>query len=131
MPNIRESKSRVKAPFLQAASLGGLEVSAKSPERLVQLVENGFAKVKPERLPEAVANPLKVIAETLIVGQETHAIYRCHHFHDCFFQRLRACCFDIVRSEICSFGSVASFLFMRYVGCSPSTGHVARANKKG
>jgi hypothetical protein len=70
MPNIHEAKSGVKALFLQAASLSGLEVSEQSPERLVQMVNDGFARIKPERQPEAVANLLKVMAETLMVAQK-------------------------------------------------------------
>lgn len=69
MLNISEARSGVKALFLQAASLSGLEVTEQSPERLVALVNKGFPIVSSERQPEAVANILRVIAETLMFAQ--------------------------------------------------------------
>jgi hypothetical protein len=68
---LAEAKSAVKAVYLQAASLAGLEVSPDSPERLAQLVADAFTKVKAKRRPEAVANALRVIAATLDVAQKS------------------------------------------------------------
>jgi hypothetical protein len=70
MLTIKEAKSGTKALFLQAASLSGLEVTTDSPERIADLVQNGFEKVSAERQPEAVANLLRVISETLMYAQE-------------------------------------------------------------
>src|SRR6185503_9207676 len=68
---LAEAKSCVKAIYLQAASLGGLEVGPDSPERLADLVVLGFGKVKAGRRAEAVANVLRVIAATLDFAQES------------------------------------------------------------
>jgi hypothetical protein len=65
-----EAKSAVKAIYLQAASLAGLEASAESPERLVDLVETWYAKVAAKRRPEAVANMLRIIAASLDMAQK-------------------------------------------------------------
>jgi hypothetical protein len=72
MLNIKEAKTGVKALFLQAAALSGLEVSPDSPQRFADMVSNGFSKVTPERQPEAVANLLKVMSETLLYAQENN-----------------------------------------------------------
>lgn len=60
-----EAKTAVKAIYLQAAALAGFEVGPESPERFVKIVEEGFAKVKPNRKAEAVANVLRIVAMTL------------------------------------------------------------------
>ena len=65
-----EVKTSVKAIYLQAAALAGFEVGPNSPERLVELVEQGFKKVKPNRKGEAVANVLRLIAMTLEVAEK-------------------------------------------------------------
>ena len=74
MLNIKEAKSGVKALFFQAASLSGLEVTAESPERFVELIDEGFSKITPNRQPEVVANLLKVIAATLMYAQENNIL---------------------------------------------------------
>lgn len=68
-----EAQTSAKAIYLQAAALAGLTVGPQSPERFSELVKGGFSKVslEPHRRPEAVANMLKVIAETLLYAQET------------------------------------------------------------
>ena len=67
---IPEAKSAVKALYLQAAALAGLEVGPASPERLVEVVEAGFKKVEEPRRPEAVANLLRLVAATIQSAQE-------------------------------------------------------------
>ena len=67
--NPSEAKSAVKALYLQAAALAGLEVRAQSPERFVELVEDGMERVEESRRPEAVANLLKIVAATLLNAQ--------------------------------------------------------------
>jgi hypothetical protein len=66
-----EAKSAVKALYLQAAALAGFEVTKDSPERLSGLVEEGFGNVEVSRRPEAVANVLRLIAETLELAQRS------------------------------------------------------------
>lgn len=66
-----EAKTAVKALYLQSASLAGFEVSPDSPERFVDLVEEGFDKVTENRRPEAVANVLKTIAAILELAQKS------------------------------------------------------------
>jgi hypothetical protein len=66
-----EAKSAVKALYLQAAALAGFEVTQQSPERLSDLVEEGFGNVDAARRPEAVANVLMLIAETLKLAQSS------------------------------------------------------------
>ncbi len=68
---LAEAKSGIKALYLQAASLAGLEVGPQSPERLAELVKKGFGKVESARRPESVANVLRVIAATLDFAQES------------------------------------------------------------
>jgi hypothetical protein len=65
-----EAKSSVKALYLQAAALAGLEVGPDSPERLASIVEEGFRKVSVTRRPEAVANTLRLIAATVESAQK-------------------------------------------------------------
>ena len=66
-----EAKSAAKALYLQAAALAGLEVAPNSAERIAQIVEEFFSKVKPKRRPEAVANLLRLLGHTLeIAGEE-------------------------------------------------------------
>ena len=65
-----EAKSAVKALYLQAAALAGLEVRPNSPERLASIVEEGFKKVSATRRLEAVANTLRLIAATLESAQK-------------------------------------------------------------
>lgn len=67
---IHEARSGVKALFLQAASLAGVEVHPNAPEELAHLVDDGLERVKRSRQPEAVANLLQVIAATLWLTQE-------------------------------------------------------------
>lgn len=67
-----EAKSAVKALYLQSAALAGLEVRAHSPERLVELVDQGFERVSDDRKSEAVANLLKVISATLMHAQKNN-----------------------------------------------------------
>ena len=51
--------------------MAGLDVSAFSPERFADLVTEGYARVtKEHRRPEAVANALRLMAETLMIAQE-------------------------------------------------------------
>src|SRR5258706_13780177 len=71
MLDIIEAKTAAKAIFLQAAILSGFEVSNESPEKVSDLVAEGFEKVMYEqhRRPEAVANILRVIAATLELAQ--------------------------------------------------------------
>jgi hypothetical protein len=69
-----EAKSAVKSLYLQAASLAGFEVTAESPERLSQFVDEGFTRVTASRRPEAAANVLRLIAMTLELAQESGAI---------------------------------------------------------
>ena len=64
-----EAKSAVKALYLQAAALAGLEVGPDSPERLASIIEEGFKKVSAARRPEAVANTLRLIAATVESAQ--------------------------------------------------------------
>jgi hypothetical protein len=70
--NIHEAKSGVKAIYLQAASLAGLEVGPYSPERFVGLLDNAYSKVEESRRPEAVANLLRVLAAILEEAQKLH-----------------------------------------------------------
>jgi hypothetical protein len=65
-----EAKSAVKAVYLLAASLAGLEVTTESPEPLEALVEEGYAKVSAKRRPEAVANLLRLIAMAVELAQK-------------------------------------------------------------
>ena len=65
-----EINSAIKAIYLQAAALAGLEVGPDSPEELVVVVKNGYAKVTSKRRPEAVANVLKLVAAALESAQE-------------------------------------------------------------
>ena len=65
-----EAKSAVKAIYLQAASLAGLEVGPMSPEHLASIVEEGFSKVTKNRRPEAAANVLRLIAATIESAQK-------------------------------------------------------------
>jgi hypothetical protein len=67
---IPEAKSIVKALYLQAAGLAGLEVGPDSPERLVEVVEPGLSKVEAARRPEAVANLLRLLAATIQSAQD-------------------------------------------------------------
>jgi hypothetical protein len=60
-----EAKSAVKALYLQSAALAGLEVAPNSPERLADIVDEGFDRVDPNRRPTAAANTLRLIAATL------------------------------------------------------------------
>ena len=69
-PALNSATSGVKALYLQAASLSGLQVTPESPERLAQLTETGFSRVNSKRRPEAVANLLRVIASTLMSAQQ-------------------------------------------------------------
>jgi hypothetical protein len=66
-----EVKTSVKAIYLQAAALAGFEVGPNSPERLVELIEQGFDKVAPNRRAEAVANVLRLVAVTLEVAEQS------------------------------------------------------------
>ena len=65
-----EAKSAVKAIYLQAAALAGLEVGPMSPEKLASIVEDGFSKVSKTRRPEATANVLRLIAATIESAQK-------------------------------------------------------------
>ena len=65
-----EAKSAVKALYLQAAALAGLEVGPQSPEDLAGIAESGFTKVHANRRPEAVANLLRLLAATIQSAQE-------------------------------------------------------------
>lgn len=67
-----EATSLTKALLLNAASLAGLEVSPRSPERFADQVKKAFDNkaVHGERRPEAVANLLKWIAATLEAAQK-------------------------------------------------------------
>jgi len=65
-----EAKSAVKALYLQAATLAGFEVTPQSPERLTELVDQGFEKIEGNQRPKAIANLLKLIAATLEIAQE-------------------------------------------------------------
>lgn len=67
-----EVKTSVKAIYLQAAALAGFEVGPNSPERLVKLVELGFAKVDPNHKAEAVANVLRIVAMTLELAEKNN-----------------------------------------------------------
>jgi hypothetical protein len=75
-----EAKSAAKAIYLQSAAMAGMDVSPFSPERLADIVEEGFDKVEVGRRPSAVASVLRLIAATLEVAesqgerslQETH-----------------------------------------------------------
>ena len=67
---VNEAKSAIKAIYLQSAAMAGYEVASSSPERLADLVQEGFGKVESGRRPEAVANLLKVVAATLEYAQE-------------------------------------------------------------
>ena len=64
-----EAKSAVKALYLQAAALAGLEVGPHSPEHLIGIVERGFTMVTANRRPEAVANLLRLLAATIESAQ--------------------------------------------------------------
>ena len=64
-----EAKSTAKAIYLQAAALAGFEVRPDSPERLADIVEQGYANVDAKRRPEAAANALRLIALTLELAQ--------------------------------------------------------------
>jgi hypothetical protein len=75
MMEMPEAKSAAKALYLQAAALAGREVSPFSPERLVDIVNQGFSKVTSDRRGEAVANLLRLIAMTLELAQQSgHAM---------------------------------------------------------
>ena len=65
-----EAKSAVKALYLQAAALAGLEVGPYSPEHLVGIVQRGFRRVNSNRRPEAVANLLRLLAATIQSAQK-------------------------------------------------------------
>lgn len=65
-----EAKSAIKAVYLQAAALAGLEVGPDSPEHLVRVVEPGFRRIIPKRRPEAVANLLRLLAATIESAQK-------------------------------------------------------------
>lgn len=61
---IEEAASTAKAIYLQAAALAGREVAPDSPEALASFVQNGFDKVDKQRKQEAVANLLRLLANT-------------------------------------------------------------------
>jgi len=65
-----EAKSAIKALYLQAAALAGLEVSFNSPEQLLKTIQPAFKRVEARRRPEAVANLLRLLARTLDLAQE-------------------------------------------------------------
>ncbi|HET9765869.1 MAG TPA: hypothetical protein VFS60_03420 [Thermoanaerobaculia bacterium] len=65
-----EAKSSAKALYLQAAALAGFEVEPYSAERMSEIIEEFYAKVKPKRRPEAVANLLRLIAHTVQLAGE-------------------------------------------------------------
>lgn len=67
-----EAQTGIKALYLQAAQLAGLEVSHESPEVLVEIVQKGFPLVDAARRPEAVANALRLIGETLLTAQRNN-----------------------------------------------------------
>jgi hypothetical protein len=56
-----EAASAAKAMYLQAAALAGREVTEDSPERLADIVRDGFARVVETRRREAVANLLRLL----------------------------------------------------------------------
>ena len=57
-----EAASASKALYLQAAALAGKEVAPDSPERLADIVRDGFPNVEDARRREAVANLLRLLA---------------------------------------------------------------------
>jgi hypothetical protein len=72
---IEEAASTAKAIYLQAAALAGREVGPESPEELAIIVRQGFDRVthdNPEKKPRAVANLLRLLANTIEspVGQD-------------------------------------------------------------
>ena len=69
---LHESKTASKALYLQAAALSGLSVSPDSPERLADIVYEGYYKVADNYKPKAVANLLRLIAATLDIAQENN-----------------------------------------------------------
>ena len=66
-----EATSSAKALYLQAAALGGVEVSSSSLDRLIDVIGPGFEKVEDSRRLEAVANLLALIGAALMWAQET------------------------------------------------------------
>lgn len=66
---ISEAKSIVKSIYLQSAGLAGFEVGPFSPERFVELVDQGFRNVEPNRKGLATANILRVVAMTLELAE--------------------------------------------------------------
>jgi len=62
---IEEAASTAKAIYLQAAALAGREVAPESPEELAYIVRQGFEKVIPDMKPRAVANLLRLLANTI------------------------------------------------------------------
>tara|TARA_R110000851_G_scaffold331929_1_gene506955 strand:+ start:2442 stop:2729 length:288 start_codon:yes stop_codon:yes gene_type:complete len=69
---INEAKNIVKSIYLQAAALGGFEVNPESPEVLVELVQEGFERVNPERRAEAAANIIDVISMALRITEQNN-----------------------------------------------------------
>ena len=65
-----EAKSAVKALYLQSAALAGMEVGARSPERFVEIVEDAFDRVEPNRRARAVFSALQLIGTTLVLAEE-------------------------------------------------------------
>jgi hypothetical protein len=62
-----EAASSAKAIYLQAAALAGKEVRPESPERLANIVQDAFEKMKGDesRRREAVGNLLKLLAAVI------------------------------------------------------------------
>jgi hypothetical protein len=62
-----EASSSAKALYLQAAALAGKEVAPESPERLANIVQDAFEKMKggESRRREAVGNFLRLLAAVI------------------------------------------------------------------
>jgi hypothetical protein len=70
MMNQREAKSSIKALYIHAAAIAGLEVSFRSPEFLIELITPRLSEVESSRRPEATANLLRLIAACLESAQK-------------------------------------------------------------
>jgi hypothetical protein len=72
---IQEAASTAKALYLQAAALAGREVALESPEVFATFVRDGFHKVEQSRKAEAVANLLRLLANTIESPMESDGKY--------------------------------------------------------
>jgi hypothetical protein len=68
--NQREARSSIKALYVQAAAVAGLDTGYRSADRLIELISEGFRLVEAKRRPEATANLLRLMAEALDSAQK-------------------------------------------------------------